>query len=258
MPLSGRVALVTGVSRRVGIAWALVERLHGLGATVFATGWPPHDGEMPWGEDPLPATELYVEERDLEPAREPGALVDAVVERFGAVDIVAAVHARSSHHSLAAMTAEELDRCWAVNVRSVLLLAQRFAERHDGGRPGGRMLWFTSGQHFGPMADELPYAVTKGALHQMTASVAEPLADAGIVVNCINPGPVDTGYATGAAHTRVASMFPAGRWGTTADVANLVAFLVSDEGGWIQGQVLDSEGGFRRWAPVDVDQGPGP
>jgi 3-oxoacyl-[acyl-carrier protein] reductase len=246
--LSGRVALVTGVSRRMGIAWAVAERLHDLAATVFATGWPPHDGEMPWGEDPIGPAELFVEQRDLERAEEPERLIDAVIERFGAIDIVAAVHARSSHHSLASMTVEELDRCWAVNVRSVLLLAKHFAERHDADRPGGRMLWFTSGQHIAPMADELPYAVTKGALHQMTASVADPLADAGIVVNCINPGPVDTGYATGAVHAAVAAMFPAGRWGSVSDVANLVAFLVSDEGQWIEGQVLNSEGGFRRWA----------
>jgi 3-oxoacyl-[acyl-carrier protein] reductase len=97
------------------------------------------------------------------------------------------------------------------------------------------------------MPDEVPYAVTKCALHQMTATIAEALADAGIAANCINPGPVDTGYASGAVHEEIARRFPSGRWGTPADVANLVAFLVSDEGGWIQGQVIDSEGGFRRF-----------
>jgi 3-oxoacyl-[acyl-carrier protein] reductase len=144
------------------------------------------------------------------------------------------------------MTADELDRCWAVNVRSILLLAQALLVRRDPGRPGGRLLWFTSGQHHGPMPGEVPYAVTKGALHQMTATVAAALADAGIVANCINPGPVDTGWATGAVHGQIAARFPSGRWGTPDDVANLVAFLASDAGGWIQGQVIDSEGGFRR------------
>ena len=47
-------------------------------------------------------------------------------------------------------------------------------------------------------------------------------------------------------HARVATMFPTGRWGTTDDVANLVGFLVGDAGAWIQGQVINSEGGFRR------------
>src|SRR3954454_2848013 len=243
MSLDGRVALVTGVSRRIGIALTVAERLRSLGAEVYASGWSEHDAEMPWVAD---EGGPEVDQRDLEDPAAPAALVDAVVERHGALDIVVAVHARSSHHSLAELTADELDRCWAANVRSILLLAQRFVERHDPSRDGGRMLWFTSGQHKGPMASELPYAVTKGALHQMTASLAEALADVGIVANCINPGPVDTGYATGEVHAAIAKRFPSGRWGTPEDVANLVAFLVSDEGGWIQGEVLNSEGGFRR------------
>src|SRR3954452_7158279 len=243
MALDGRVALVTGVSRRIGIAFTVAERLRALGAEVYASGWSEHDAEMPWGADEAGAE---VDQRDLEDPSAPAALVDAVIERHGALDIVVAVHARSSHYGLAELTATELDRCWAANVRSILLLAQRFAERHDASRAGGRMIWFTSGLHLGRMTSELSYAVTKGALHLMTPSVADALADNGIVANCINPGPVDTGYATGEVHAAIAKRFPSGRWGTPDDVANLVAFLVSDEGGWIQGQVLDSEGGFRR------------
>jgi 3-oxoacyl-[acyl-carrier protein] reductase len=97
------------------------------------------------------------------------------------------------------------------------------------------------------MENELPYVASKGALQQLTASLAVALTKGRIVANCINPGPVDTGYATGTTHATVASMFPDGRWGTPDDVANLVAFLVSDEGAWIRGQILDSEGGFSRY-----------
>lgn len=243
--LAGRIALVTGVSRRAGIGYAVAERLQRLGASVFASGWSDHDAEMPWGTDDSELG-IEVEQRDLEDPSSPTALIDAAVGRYGALDIVIAVHARSSHQTLAGLTAFELDRCWAANVRSILLLAQRFAQCHDTDRRGGRMLWFTSGQHVGPMADELPYAVTKGALHQMTASVADALIDVGIVANCINPGPVDTGYASGTAHADVAEKFPSGAWGTPGNVADLVEFLVSDKGEWIQGQVINSEGGFRR------------
>jgi len=86
-------------------------------------------------------------------------------------------------------------------------------------------------------APELPCAISKGAIHQMTASLADHLAGRGITVNAVNPGPVDA---------RVAGMFPTGRWGQPDDVARVVAWLVSDEAGWINGQVIDSEGGFRR------------
>jgi 3-oxoacyl-[acyl-carrier protein] reductase len=134
----------------------------------------------------------------------------------------------------------------------VLLLAQRFAHRHvsikSSEPPVGRMLWFTSGQHLQPMDGEIAYAVSKGALHQMTASVDHALSTSRIVANCINPGPVDTGYAEGDRHAAVAAMFPDGRWGAPADIADVVGFLVSDEGAWIRGQVLDVEGGFHRYA----------
>jgi len=250
--LDGRVALVTGVSRPIGIAATVAKRLHDLGATVVATGWSPHDAEMPWGEQPLGPTPFEVGRHDLEDPAVPAALIDEVFELHGRLDVVAAVHARSSDLGLDEVTAGELDRCWAANVRSVVLLAQRFAQRHvstpSSAPPTGRMLWFTSGQHLQPMDGEIAYAVSKGALHQMTASIDHALSKSRIIANCINPGPVDTGYAEGDRHGAVASMFPDGRWGTPADIADVVAFLVSDEGAWIRGQVLDVEGGCNRFA----------
>lgn len=250
--LSGRVALVTGVSRPAGIAATVARRLGVAGATVVATGWSPHDAEMPWGESDPPDLDVPVLAHDLEDPDTPGRLIDEVMAKHGRLDIVAAVHARSSSTSLADVTATDLDRAWAINVRSIVLLARRFAEVHQAApaeaSPLGRLIWFTSGQHFGPMDDEIDYAITKGALHQMTMSVDHALSASRIVANCINPGPVDTGWAVGEVHDHVASLFPDHRWGTPDNVADLVEFLVSDRGGWIRGQVLDSEGGFNRFA----------
>lgn len=257
-PLADRVALVTGVSRRIGIGAGIAKRLLRDGARVVASGWQPHDAEMEWGEDPGgieallgdldgDSTNLHYTRADLEQPDAPENLIDATIERFGSIDIVIANHARSSTQSFAEVTVEELDRCWAANPRASLLLARRMGERRET-RPGGRVIFFTSGQHIGPMSNEIAYAITKGTIHQMTASIADALIDQGVTVNCINPGPVDTGYATGDAHARVARLFPAGRWGQPEDVARLVAWLVSDEAAWITGQVINSEGGWRRWA----------
>lgn len=252
-PLSGRVALVTGVSRPAGIGLAVARcpSPPRPRATVFATGCPPHDAEMPWGEASAEAP-FPIGLHDLADPLAPGLLVDEVVAARGRIDIVVSVHARSSGQDLGGVTAAELDRVWATNVRSVVLLAQAFADRHapapSGEPPLGRMIWFTSGQHLGPMDHEIAYAVSKGALHQMTASIDHALAVSRIVANCINPGPVDTGWADAATREAERERFPDRRWGTPTDVANLVEFLVGNEGAWIRGQVLNSEGGFDRFA----------
>lgn len=259
-PTENRVALITGVSRRIGIAATIARQLLRGGIAVYATGWHAHDADQPWGGDPLgsaatlsmitedvPDAEqrFHYVEANLGDATVPDRLVRNTVERFGAIDIVVACHARSGAQNLRELTVEELDRCWAVNARGTILLAQALLAHRGVDREGGRMITFSSGQHLGPMPDELPYIVSKGAIQQMTASLSDALIDHGITVNCINPGPVDTGYADADTLERVRVSFPAQRWGQPSDVASLVRFLVSAEGGWITGQTLNSEGGWR-------------
>lgn len=142
------------------------------------------------------------------------------------------------------MTAEEIDVSLAVNVRASLLLVREFAARHDDARPGGRVILLTSGQHRGPMPEELPYIAGKGALHQLTASLAAHLAPRGILVNTVNPGPTDTGWATPEQHAEALERMPLRRWGEPADAARLIAWLATDDAAWIVGQVIDSDGGF--------------
>ena len=260
-PLAGRVALVTGVSRRVGIGPAVARRLAALGAGLFVTSWTAHDREQPWGADPGGLDAVLAElgggdapgvgrvehlEADFQDPEAPDRVMAAAVEAFGHVDILVCNHARSSAGGLGELTAAELDATLAVNTRAVLLLVQAFAARHDG-RPGGRVVLFSSGQHLGPMPGELAYAASKGALVEVTASLADALADRGITVNTINPGPTDTDYVDQATRERVARRFPAGRWGAPDDAARLVAWLCTDDAAWVTGQVINSEGGFRRF-----------
>jgi 3-oxoacyl-[acyl-carrier protein] reductase len=251
--LAGRVALVTGASRRIAIGAAIARRLVAGGAAVFVHSWSPHDAEMPWGADEGGAEALVDELRgqggqvehvsaDLADPDAPDRLVAAARDRFGRLDILVANHARSSQQALEDLTAAEIDLSYAINTRATLLLVKAFAAQHDG-RPGGRVVLFTSGQYAGAMPDELPYIASKGALHQLTRSLAAHLMPRGITVNCVNPGPNDTGYADDEMRRIVADHIPGGRWGTPNDAARLVAWLVSDESDWVTGQVIASDGG---------------
>lgn len=209
-----RRALVTGVSRRRGIGFAVTRRLLADGASVTAHSWAPHDADQPWGAGllaelceptaaPGPERRLAHAECDLAEPGAPAALVARALERWGGLDTLVVNHAHSSSGGLVAVTAEELDRSWSVNVRATVLLVQAFAERYTGtGGAGGRVVLFTSGQHRGPMPGELAYVATKGALHQLTLTLADELIDRGITVNAVNPGPTDTGWADPETHRR--------------------------------------------------------
>jgi 3-oxoacyl-[acyl-carrier protein] reductase len=248
--LAGRGALVTGVSRRIGIGYAIARRLRELGAGVFIQGFAPHDASQPWGEDPAGVPALADElgasyaTSDFMDPEAPAALVEQAAAALGHVDILVANHAMSCDQDLAALEADALDATYAVNVRATLLLVQAYARLRDDARPGGRVVLFTSGQHLEPMTRELPYAASKAALHGLTASLAAELAPRGVLVNTVNPGPTDTGWATAELVEHELHRLPLGRWGAPEDAARLVAWLASDDAAWVTGQVLTSDGGF--------------
>jgi 3-oxoacyl-[acyl-carrier protein] reductase len=254
MSLDGRVAVVTGAGRRAGIGFAAARRLVEAGAAVLVHAWTPYDVSGYGVSDSEPHSVLAelregggrveLVQADFADPDAPAAVIAAVRDAFGRVDILIVNHTRSSHVPLEELTAAHIDDCLHENVRAALLLVKEFAAQHDG-RDGGRVILMTSGQHIAPMVGEIAYAVSKGALHQITKTFAEALIDRGITVNTVNPGPTDTGW--GLADWDPTARMPLGRWGEPDDAARLIAWLCSDDARWITGQVIDSEGGFRRW-----------
>jgi 3-oxoacyl-[acyl-carrier protein] reductase len=252
--LLGRSALVTGVSRREGIGFAIARRLAELGARIAIQGLPGHDAEQ-HGSTTSGAVDAVLEdlravdpdvcflEADFADPRAARRVVADAVAARGNLDILVANHARSSSGSLADVTAAELDRSFAVNTRGSVLLAQAFAAQHTGA-PGGRIVLLTSGQGGSAMPAELAYAVSKGAIQQMTRTLAAHLMQRGITVNTVNPGPNDTGWADAATRSAVEQAMPTGRWGTPSDAARLIGLLCLDDAAWVTGQVIDADGGF--------------
>ncbi|MFF5653739.1 SDR family oxidoreductase [Streptomyces collinus] len=261
LPLRGRTALVTGASRRGGIGHAVARRLAAYGASVYLHHHVPHDADQPWGADRPEDVLVSVREAAGDPGARivagPGDLADPAVPAEvvgraadalgGRLDILVANHAQSGFDgSLDEIDTAMLDRHWSVDTRAVLLLVQAHARSRPPG-PGGRVMMMTSGQDIaGGMPGEIAYALQKGALASITRSLATTLAERGITVNTVNPGPVDTDYLTGEYYEAVAARFPSGRWGMPDDPARLIAWLATDEAGWITGEVINSEGGFRR------------
>lgn len=257
LPLAGRSALVTGAGRRRGIGYAVAGRLVDAGASVVVHHHDDHDREVYGEPDDVgalvaaladraaPGAEVHAVAGDLAEPQAPERLVAEAVSRVGHLDVLVANHASSRHEvSLVDLTPQALDHHWQVETRATLLLTQAFAARHDG-REGGRVVWLTSGQDLGPMRGNLAYAVAKGALASATRTVADELAEQGVLLNTVNPGPVNTGYLDDAP-ADFAARFPLGRVGEPDDTARLIAWLVSDEGRWMAGQVISTEGGFRR------------
>ena len=231
------VALITGAGRQNGIAAAVARRL-------AAEGWDlglHHFGER---VGPLLAelsgARFHAHEADLADAGAALATVDAVSSSLGEITALLLVHTHCEPRGLLATSAEDLDRHYAVNVRAAMLLIQAFAARLR--RPDGRIVAFTS-DHFTP--DNLAYGATKAALDRVVLAAARELGPRGIRANCINPGPTDTGWMSPETYADAAAATPLGRVGEPEHAANLVQFLLSREGGWISGQVLYSNGGFR-------------
>ncbi|WP_236683534.1 SDR family oxidoreductase [Demequina aurantiaca] len=286
-PLAGKTALVTGVSRRRGIGFAVATKFLELGASVFFHHYRPHDLDQPWGGDEIDDVRAGLEaarggdasigslSADLSDPAEIPHLMEVAEALTGTLDILVCNHAKSGDDgSILDMTADRLDAMWSANARSTLLLTRQFAEIHapqaqdyEPRRPGeripstgpheapaARVFWMTSGQIHGPMPGEVAYATSKAALAGITPTVASELLKLGIVLNTINPGPVNTGYLDADMTDKSPEEFRQlqewtattafGRFGRPTDSASLIGWLATDEGAWVVGQVLTSDGGF--------------
>ena len=217
MPL----ALVTGSARENSIAAGVVPRLR-------ADGWHVVTSDL---EN---ADYLF----DLSTAAGPAALIEAVTRDEGPISALVLSHAHDVESGVLDTTAESFDHHMAVNARASLLLIAAFARQIP--EAGGAVVALTSDATTG----NLPYGASKGALDRIVISAARELGPMRISANVLNPGPIDTGWMDESTRQDLTPRHPSGRLGQPADIASVVAFLVSSGGRWISGQLLNADGGF--------------
>ena len=231
--------LVTGVGRRIGIGHAVATTLREAGWSVATSGWRGYDDRMSWGADAAPLADF---ETDFADPDAPAALVAAVTENVGPLRALVLCHCESVDSSIHDTTVASFDRHMAVNARSIWLCIKAFAEQFPPNLAGlGRVVAFTSDH----VVHNLPYGASKGALDRIVLAAAGELAPNGITANVINPGATDTGWMDPEVTNVVLQRNLQPRVGVPHDAANLVRFLLSPDGGWINGQTLYSDGGLR-------------
>lgn len=247
--LHDKTALVTGSSR--GIGRGIARRLAQEGALVAV--------HYSSGEAGAKETVSLIENAggrafalgaDLGVPGEVGALFDALAERLREHTGSDALDVLVNNAALGGgpvqpedVTAELLDRYWAVNARAPYLVAQRALELMG---EGGRIINISSGITRSAQPDMIAYAMSKGLLEQITLHLAAHVAARGITVNSVAPGRTDNGspvFSNPAAVEGMAQLSAFKRVASVEDIADVVAFVASAESRWMTGAFLDATGG---------------
>jgi 3-oxoacyl-[acyl-carrier protein] reductase len=237
--LRGKTAIVTGSSR--GIGQAIAARLYKDGANVvFSFIRDRQTGDILQAIGANPDRAIAVE-ADIRSSDEVKKLFDEAESKFGALDIVVANAGVNMSKAVAETTDEDFQRIFSVNAQGTFFVFREAARRV---RNGGRIIGITSNMTLQSRAGIALYAASKAAVEQFVKILARELGPKSITVNAVAPGPTDTDMVSQLSRDTAPEITPLGRLGQPEDIADVVAFVASDDARWMTGQIVGANGGI--------------
>lgn len=238
--LSGKVAIVTGASS--GIGRAIAERLAEDGAIVVVNYYHSHEkAEQVITGIQAKGGKAVAVRADMSNVAEARRLVIETVKQFGRLDMLINNAGRFMPKALLDTTEADFDQIVALNAKGPYFAMQEAANML---KEGGRIVNIsTDGTHLS-FPGATAYLGSKGALEQYTKGLAQELAPRGITVNTVSPGFTETGMMTDEFRKIGIQLSPLKRLGLPKDIADVVAFVVSEEARWLTGQNIHTGGGI--------------
>jgi 3-oxoacyl-[acyl-carrier protein] reductase len=247
LSLKGKVALITGGSRGIGAATVRLF-VRARAKVVFNYRQAADEAEKLVAVCG-PAV-CYAVQSDLTGTATAAALVNATVERFGALDVLVGNHGiwLPTAAPIDAMSDEQWRTTVAVNLDSMFALVKHSVAQMKRQQRGGNIVLVSSTAGQRGEAGHADYAATKGALISMVKGLSTELAPFGIRVNCVAPGWVETDMSADALQNaqrsrEIFATIPLGRVGTPEEIAGPILFLCSDYAGFVTGEVFNVNGG---------------
>lgn len=244
--LEGKVALVTGSSR--GIGRAIAEELAARGAKVVVNYYarPEAAEEVVQAivEKGGSAVAVQADVSDFNQAQD---LVKATLDAFGQIDILINNAGTTADTLLMMMKEEQWDSVINTNLKSVFNCCKAATRPMVRRKQGGRIINISSVSGLVGQAGQANYAASKAGIIGFSKSLAKELGSRNITVNAVAPGFVLTDLTADLPEELVQqslAYIPLGRWGELQEIANVVAFLASDQASYITGQVIAVDGGI--------------
>lgn len=242
--LTNKVAIVTGASR--GIGRGIAQRLGQDGATVVVN----YSGSEQEAKQVVEVIEssggkAIALQANFSQIGDIRRLFQEVSDFCGRLDILVNNAGTGIVAPISEVTEEEYNKVFNLNVRGVLFALQEAARRMN---DGGRIVNISSTTTIHPESGMAVYAASKAAIKLFTAVMAIEVGDRGITINTVMPGPTIPGMfgnMSPEVQQQAAASSPFNRVGTPQDIADIVAFLVSEEARWLTGQDICANGGAK-------------